>query len=110
MDPIDLVPETEDYSTILSASSSSLPTKVMASLLQHQSNSILHYPYPLVSIRISLILPHGFDTRLEEVVLRIAVELRGRFEPVKIRAKVFGGVEFANDGKAGFITIGVSQA
>ncbi len=110
LDPIDLAPETQDRSAISSPSLSSSLTKAMASQFQHRSSN------PVVFFVVNTLLPPfalasssrmGFITRHEEVVIRIALELPG--EPVEIPAKVFGGVELENDGKAGYIVIGFSR-
>ncbi len=54
--------------------------------LVEQRRVVLHRQYPLAPIRVGLVFPHGLDARLEQVVVRVALELGRRLEPIEVTA------------------------
>ena len=54
--------------------------------LVEQTRVVLHRQHPLAPVRVRLVLPHRLDARLEQVVVRVALQLGRRLEPVEVPA------------------------
>jgi hypothetical protein len=57
-------------------------------------------------VRIGRVLPHRLDPVFEEVVIRVPLQLGGRFEPVEVSAKVLNRANFSNGTEASFVLAG----
>jgi hypothetical protein len=92
--------------------SSSSPTRAIISHCQHWSSNaglLFHREHPLASVRVRLILPHRLDPRLEQVAIRVAVELGRRLEPVEVPAIRLDRIELADSRQARFVGTGVGR-
>ena len=77
--------------------------------LVEQRRVILHREYPLPAIRVRFVLPHRFDARLEQVVVRIALQFGGRLEPVEVPAIRLDRLKLADGRQARFVGTGVGR-
>ena len=77
--------------------------------LVEQRRVVFHREHPLPTVRIRLVLPHRLDPRLEQVVVRVALQLGRRLEPVEVPAIRFDRIELADGRQACFIGTGVGR-
>ena len=112
LDPVDFGPQADDRATDLVALVEFLADeshrKPLPTLVE-QRRVVLHREYPLASVRIRLILPHRLDPRLEQVVVRVAVELGRGLEPIEVPAIRLDRVEVADSRQARFVGTGVGR-
>ena len=71
--------------------------------LVEQRRIVLHRQHPLPAVRVRLVLPHRLDPRLEQVVVRIALQFRRRLEPVEVPAVRLDRIELADGREARFV-------
>ena len=99
LDPIDFAPQTDHRATNLVALVELLADKrhgEPAPATIEQLRVIFHREDPFTSIGVRFVLPHWFDAGLEEVVVGVAFELGGRFEPVEVSAERLDRLKFAD--------------
>src|SRR5229473_5315022 len=76
LDTVDLGAQTDDCAADLVALIEFLTNKGHSKplpTLVEQRRVVFHSEHPFASVRIRLVLPHRLDTRLEQVVVRIAL-------------------------------------
>ena len=64
---------------------------------------VFHREYPLPAVRIRLVLPNRLDARLEQVVVRVAIQFRRRLPPVEVPAVRLDSVKIAHRRQTGLI-------
>ena len=112
LDPVDLGPQADDRATDLVALIEFLAheghCKPLPTLVE-QRRVVFHREHPLASVCVRLILPHRLDPRLEQMVIRVAVELGRGLEPVEVPAIRLNRVELADSRQARFVGTGVGR-
>ena len=66
------------------------------STLIEQRRVVLHREHPLPAIRVRLVFPHRLDARLEQVVVRVAIQFGRQLRPVEVPAVRLDSVEIAH--------------
>ena len=79
--------------------------KPLPALVEHR-RVVLHREHPLSAVRVRLVLPHRSDARLEQVVVRVALQFGPRLQPVEVPAVRLDSVEIAHRRQTGLIRRG----
>lgn len=69
-----------------------------------QQRIALHSEHPLATVGVCRVLPHRLDPTLEEMIITVTLQLRGRFQPVKVPTKPFDGIKLADDGQPSLVS------
>ena len=106
LNTVDLRAETHDRAADLVALVELLTNerhrKPLPALIE-QRRVVLHREHPLPAVRIRLVLPHRLDARLEQVVVRVALQFRRRLQPVEIPAVRLHSIEIAHSRQTGLV-------
>ena len=106
LDAVDLGTQADDRATDLVAlvelladerHGEPLPTLV------EQCRVVLHRQHPLAAVRVRFVLPHRLDARFEQVVVRVALKLGRRLEPVEVPAIRLDRIELADGRETCFV-------
>ena len=112
MDPVDLGPQADDRATDLVALVEFLADeghRQPLPALVEQRRVVLHRQHPLASVRVRLVLPHRLDPRLEQVVVRVALQLGRGLKPVEVPAIRLDRIELADGRQPRFVGTGVGR-
>jgi hypothetical protein len=106
LDAVDLRAETDDGAADLVALVELLADERHGEplpALVEQRRVVLHCEHPLAAIRIRLVLPHRLDARLEQVVVRVTLQLGRRLQPVEVPAVRLNSFEIAHSRQTGLV-------
>ena len=56
----------------------------ISSAVAEERRVVLHREHPLAAVRVRLVLPHRLDARLEQVVVRAALQVGRRLQPAEV--------------------------
>ena len=71
---------------------------------------VLHREHLLAAVCVRLVLPHQLDARLEQVVVRVALEFRRRLQLGEVLAIRLASVEITHSCQTGFVRPRISQS
>ena len=75
----------------------------ISSAVAEERRVVLHREHPLAAVHVRLILPHRLDVRLEQVVVRAALQFKRRLQPVEVPAIRLDSVEIAHGHQTGLV-------